>query len=218
LPAQPRKFHRSPTRHPGRKVQERPLRLRLSRPVSLRHRGLIIELLSGLPALTGSPIFVSSKRSLTAFRGRLLSGTPRRGTPVHAASFIRKRTIILELELLDDIPRFCLILVHELFHFVWPRLARAERTAFERLLIGEIKEGARGEVGESAAVKKRELLAEDLADATWAWRDYVCESFCDTAASLYGNPAEHDDFTLAKRWWKKRSGWFGQTFSGTRYC
>ena len=50
-----------------------------------------------------------------------------------------------------------LILIHEVFHFVWVRLDNGSRREFARVLRKEIKAGARGELGESAAVRKATL-------------------------------------------------------------
>jgi hypothetical protein len=46
------------------------------------------------------------------------------------------------------------------------------------------------------------------------WREYVCESFCDTAAWLYGGLRTHDEFTLSPRFRRRRAAWFRQTFDG----
>jgi hypothetical protein len=143
---------------------------------------------------------------LTAHRGKLLSAAPERGTPVHAASFIRRREIILEYELLDK-PTLPLILVHEIFHFVWARLSNATRASFSALLAEEFRRNARGELGESASVRKQ-LDPHS--------RDYVCESFCDTAAWLYA--ARGRNATLAGRWQTRRRLWFEAAFVGAIKC
>ena len=160
--------------------------------------------MSGLPSLTGSPLSVSVLPVLTAHRGKLLSGHPQRGTAVHAASFIRRREIVLETELLSkaDLPH---ILVHEIFHFVWVRLGNTLRRSYAALLQEEQRNNARGELGESALVGKRQ--APDS-------RDYLCESFCDTAAWLYAPTSTRLHATLAKRWRLRRGAWFEATFGG----
>ncbi len=135
---------------------------------------------------------------------------PERGIPVHAASFIRRREIILEHELLAN-PALPLIVVHEIFHFVWVRLSNAARAGFTALLAEEFRCHARGELGESAAVKKQ------TAGGTLT-RDYVCESFCDTAAWLYASPANHGPTTLGRRWRDRRAAWFAATFSRSLGC
>ncbi len=117
---------------------------------------------------------------------------------MHAASFIRRREIVLEAELLTK-PTLEQILVHEIFHFVWVRLSNATRAGFSALLAEELRGHARGEVGESAAVRKQVDRNS---------RDYVCESFCDTAAWLYGARSERRNATLAQRWQTRRRLWF----------
>jgi hypothetical protein len=47
-----------------------------------------------------------------------------------------------------------------------------------------------------------------------AWRDYVCESFCDTAAWLYSGVRRHPEFTLAPRFRERRAAWFEAAFAG----
>ena len=120
--------------------------------------------ISGLPALTGSPLYIRCLPQLTAHRGKLLSGDAQSGTPVHAASFIRRREIVLETELLKK-PDLPLILVHEIFHFVWARLGNRKRAEYSALLAEERQRNARGELGESAEVRKQ--LAPGSRDYVW---------------------------------------------------
>jgi len=105
---------------------------------------------------------------------------------------------VLESELLNkaELP---MILVHEIFHFVWVRLGNVKRAGYAALLMEEGRARARGELGESASVKKK--AAPDT-------RDYVCESFCDTAAWLYAPGEKRANVTLAKRWQARRKAWF----------
>jgi hypothetical protein len=179
------------------------LLLQLDKGIDFRGRARILASISGLPALTGSPLHIRVLPKLTAHRGQLLSQYPDRGTPVHAASFIRRREIVLESELLikPDLP---LILVHEIFHFVWVRLGNRKRTEFTALIAKERQANARGELGESAEVRKQ--IAPDS-------RDYICESFCDTAAWLYVRVRRRRRFMLARRWRDGRRSWFAKTFS-----
>jgi len=138
----------------------------------------------------------------------LLSGRLDRGTPVHAASFIRRREIVLETALLQkhDLP---LILVHELFHFVWVRLGNTKRAEYAALLAEELRLGARGELGESSAVRKEIAVSS---------RDYVCESFCDTAAWLYAPSSKSRPVRLALRWQNKRKDWFSASLKAPLKC
>ena len=68
-------------------------------------------------------------------------------------------------------------------------------------------------LGWSAEWRKRRLTAADRRGRTRRWREYCCESFCDTAAWLYSGVERHDEFTLAGRCRKTRSQWFVRTFS-----
>ena len=159
--------------------------------------------------MIGSPLFVSCLPLLTAHRGKLLSANPNRGTPVHAASFIRRREIVLESELVNkaDLP---LILVHEIFHFAWVRLGNRKRAGYAALLAEERRGKARGELGESSMVRKQ---------AGADTRDYICESFCDTAAWLYAPSARRRrDATLAQRWQLRREAWFEHNLARPVKC
>ena len=128
--------------------------------------------------------------------------------PVHAGSFIRERRIALDSGLLGEPRELARILVHELFHFAWVRLGNARRRSFEELLAREIGRQARGELGWSAEWRKGGLRPGDAARRTPRWREYVCESFCDTAAWLFANIDSHPEFTLAARHRRARREWF----------
>jgi len=134
----------------------------------------------------------------------------RGGQEVHAATFIRQRRIVLDRALLASRAELGRILVHELFHFAWVRLNNGQRHGYEAALKGELKAGARGELGWSAEMRKRTLGAR----TGRAWRDYVCESFCDTAAWLYAGVSRHQEFTLARRFRERRAAWFAAAFAG----
>ena len=155
--------------------------------------------------LTGDPISISLQPTLFAHRGRLVSGNSTGGVAVYAAAFLRQRKILLEQALLADPTGFRLILIHELFHFVWLRLGNPARQEFGRILSDEQRMCARGELGESSTVRKQMLEA---APTVTLWREYVCESFCDTAAWLYGEAEVKGLFTLRKRWRDLREAWF----------
>lgn len=136
---------------------------------------------------------------------------------MYAAAFIRERRIVLESTLRSRKLRF--ILAHELFHFVWARLGNALRRAFAELLIKELQEGARGELGESAEVKKQKVVSgKRWKTMDRLWRDYACESFCDTAAWLYSGRVEAPEYQLANRWKARRRGWFHSVFEQSRAC
>jgi hypothetical protein len=157
-----------------------------------------------LPLFTGSPIQVSCLPQLTAHRGRLLSQLPHAGTAVHAGSFIRQRRIVLESELLNHPGRLRFVLLHELFHFAWLRLGNPTRSAFCALLLRESEAGARGELGESAEAAKLRLRPEDAEMRSVRWRQYVCESFCDSAAWVYAKRVGEPERMLAKPWSERR--------------
>ena len=159
----------------------------------------------------GNPIRFELRPGLTAYRGKLLSGTGM-GTPVHAAAFIRKRVVVLETDLFLQTDRLRLILIHEMFHFVWVRLSNGQRRTFADLLLDERRGRARGEMGESADVKKR-LIQEKLPfdGSSRLWRDYVCESFCDSAAVFFSGVRDRQHCTLAERWAKRRYQWLAHT-------
>jgi hypothetical protein len=165
---------------------------------------------------------------LTAGRGRLYSGRAF-GHPVHAGSFIRKREIVLDRELERQPKELARILVHELFHFAWVRLGNQRRRSFEALLREEWERGARGELGWSAEWRKRAILkrAIDAAGAgnpedsgslagSAAWREYLCESFCDTGAWIYSGVRRHPEYTLAARHRDRRAEWFRGAFQARR--
>lgn len=155
-----------------------------------------------MPPLAGSPISISFRPHLTAHRGQLISRAAGRGTAVYAASFIRQRKIVFDASLLANPRQFRFFLIHEIFHFVWARLGNPKRSEFARLLAREFAGGARGEMDESSALSKERLRT----CSPQRWRDYVCESFCDTAACLYAGGRSNT--SLARRWRKHRQTWF----------
>lgn len=146
-----------------------------------------------LPHFDGSPIRVEMHASL--------------GTHA-AASSIRGRFIWLESSVLQQPGEFERILIHELFHFAWVRLSNQTRRAWEEILRLEIRSRAVGELGWSAEWRKAKLSARDPHLRTPAWRRYVCESFCDTAAWLYSGLPAHNEFTLQGPARRARRTWF----------
>ena len=159
------------------------------------------RVLLGIPPLEGRPLAIEGAAGLGARRG-----------PVHAGSFVRERRIAFDCTS-REFPR---IFVHEIFHFVWVRLGNPKRIAYERLLAQEIRAGARGELGWSAERRKRGLRPEDAAGRGRRWREYCCESFCDTAAWLYAGIRRHAEFTLARRCARQRAQWFAQNLGSKR--
>jgi hypothetical protein len=135
------------------------------------------------------------------------------GKPAHAATFIRRRLIVLDKELRRDRHEHHRILTHELFHFVWVRLGNPNRKAWEALLRSEWNRHARGEAGWSAEWRKRQLSRDDVRVRSRKWREYCCESFCDTAAWLDGRTRRlrrSTEVTLSPRHLAARRGWFAE--------
>ena len=152
---------------------------------------------------SNTPIELRFAPALTRHADQLLSN----GTPVHAATFIRKRSIVLDSELLATPVELARILNHELAHFRWTRLANGKRREYEELLKAEIGAGARGELGWSAELRKKALHKTDVERRTRRWREYVCESFCDSVAWYVLKRKRHEEFTLAARHCETRRGW-----------
>jgi hypothetical protein len=170
-----------------------------------------------LVALEGRSVYLRFLPALTADGRRLYSNCPH-GQPVYAGSFIRKREIVLDQELERQPRELARILVHELFHFAWVRLGNPARRSYEALVREEWKRGARGELGWSAESRKR-LLSKDgprlaMGRHGARWRDYLCESFCDTAAWIYSGVHRHPEYTLASRHRNRRAEWFQDAFRG----
>lgn len=147
---------------------------------------------------------------MRAWRGRLFSG-PGLGMEVHAASYIRQRRMVLDRDLLGH-PELARILIHEIFHFAWVRLSNADRLAWERLLQAELARRARGELGWSSELRKSALAPLAPQTRCRRWREYACESFCDTAAWLLAGLPHHPEFTLKPSFARTRAGWFAQLF------
>jgi hypothetical protein len=160
---------------------------------SLQRRARAME--SRLPELHGDPIRLHGLPDLHDRRG-----------PVHAASFLRERRIAFDCTR-AEFPR---IFVHELFHFVWLRAGNPLRWSYESLLAAEFRSRAHGELGWSAEWRKAELTTSDVRHRERRWRDYCCESFCDTAAWLYSEIGRHPEFTLPQHCRKRRREWFAR--------
>lgn len=104
------------------------------------------------------------------------------GNPAHAASFIRRRLIVLDHALRRDRAAHARILTHELFHFVWVRLGNSARLQWEHAMRAELTRRISGDAGWSAEWRKMKLAKSDVTQRTRAWREYCCESFCDSGA------------------------------------
>jgi hypothetical protein len=137
------------------------------------------------------------------------------GNPAHAATSIPARLIVLDPDLKKSGREHRRILLHEYFHFVWVRLGNPRRLEWERHLAREWHAGARGEAGWSAEWRKQRLSHGDVAGRSRRWRDYCCESFCDTAASTYGK--DNSEVTLAQTRRRARAAWFHKLFPAGRF-
>jgi len=134
--------------------------------------------------------------------------------PHLAATSIPRRVILLDSAVLKRPGEFERILVHEVFHFAWVRLGNPARRDWERVLGAEVADGARGELGWSAEWRKKKLRASVISMRGAAWRRYVCESFCDSAAWMFAALDRHDEFTLAARFRRRRREWFERNLAG----
>ncbi len=149
---------------------------------------------------------VSPELRALPFRVRFVTDLEAKlGKPVHAGANIRTREVLLDAELAGDGRELARIFLHEAFHFAWVRLGNPRRREYETLLEAEFRARARGEMGWSAEVRKRGLAARDRAERTRKWREYVCESFCDTGAWVYGRYRRHGEWTLAGGRRKRRA-------------
>ena len=142
--------------------------------------------------LIGEPIEVRYARGLRDTAGH----------EAHAATYLRKRLIVLDKELASKPQEHARILAHELLHFAWMRLGNGKRREWEDLLGAS----TRGEAGWSAEWRKQALSKPDRERRSRRWREYICEAFCDTGAALWsGNSCE---VTLAESHMARRSRWF----------
>lgn len=126
----------------------------------------------------------------------------------HASSFLRERRIVFDAALRRAPGEFRRILVHEVYHFAWLRAGNSRRCSWEQVLADELRRGAKGELGWSAEWRKEKLRARDRQGRSRRWREYACESFCDTAAWIFSCDGRHDEFTLAASYRRARRQWF----------
>jgi hypothetical protein len=162
--------------------------------------------------LAGEPIELCFRPALRVCRGKLISGGGR-GAEVHAGSYIRERRIVLDEVLRGDQPELRRILLHEIFHFVWPRIGNARRLEFERLIASEFSRGVQGELGWSSEWRKNAITRARMRSRGRRWREYLCESFCDTGAWRWQG-GRHAEFTLEAAARRERAGWWRRHFDG----
>jgi hypothetical protein len=182
--------------------------LKITRTADARTRKRLLTTWTGLPIEPAAAVQVAFLPRLTDYRGKLLSGD-HRGTPIYAAAFVRERRIVLETDLVKTPDALRFIFVHELFHLAWLRLGNGRREAFRKLLVNEIAANVRGELGESSTVKKGQWMAcPEFSVRAPNWRDYTCESFCDSAASFYAAGRVPSGYKIGKAWTAIRRDWF----------
>lgn len=159
-----------------------------------------------LPALQGRKIEVSYRPELTAWRGQLLSRS-HKGDAVYAGCFLRKRRIVLDDHIRTKPRVLERIFIHEVFHFIWSRLGAPLRESFEQLIENETQAGVSGELGWSAESMKLKLQPEDRLERNRRWKDYLCESFCDSGAWYFGTAKRYSENTLATEYRSHRRAW-----------
>lgn len=163
--------------------------------------------------LKGAPIEITFQNELRAWRGHLSSGGAQ-GTPVHAGSFLRQRRIVLDAALQDNEAEFNRVVAHEILHFVWWKLGNSLRIQFEKLLDAEHAAAAPGEMGWSADWRKSKLHVTDRLCRSRRWREYCCESFCDTVSVLWSGIRKRSEITLPLPWKRKRRAWLLRQLGG----
>jgi hypothetical protein len=146
-----------------------------------------------LPPLAGQPIRIHRVRGLRDRRGE-----------VHAGAFLRERRMVFDCTR-AEFPR---VFVHETFHFVWARAGNPLRLAWEARMRAERRAHAAGDLGWSAEWRKLALTPGDVSARSRRWREYCCESFCDTAAWIYSGVRRHPEFRLAAQFRARRRQWF----------
>ena len=160
-----------------------------------------------------------------AHRGTLPPQLRNGDRSTQAVSYVREKVIVLRQRLFRQRWLGQRLFYHELCHFLWPRLGVRARKRFVRHLECERARGLRGELGYSAQYRKARLLRNTGAGAKHlfrtifqgqAWREYACESFCDTGAYALARAAgsrpalRSVEFTLGARrrparlaaWWR----------------
>ena len=95
------------------------------------------------------------------------------------------------------------------------RLGNPRRRAWEAFLAHEWTSGGRGEAGWSAEWRKQKLTAADVSGRSRRWREYCCESFCDTGAWIRGGIDTEVRLAFGRR--EARLAWFRRNFRGYRF-
>ena len=151
--------------------------------------------------LAGTSVLINeSLPSKNSFREKTVSSSR-----THAVSFIPERYVVLDAALFHRRVELGRILYHELCHFLWPRLGNPSREKFAALLVREFRQGIAGELGYSAEWRKANLTAGGKGKRKKGflgrpWREYVCESFCDTGSFVLldrERRRNHSEYTLS---------------------
>jgi hypothetical protein len=166
--------------------------------------------LERLPVLEGRAIRVRFRPALSAWQGKLLSGRDK-GHEIHAGSHMRRRWMVLDTALALEPTELERIFVHEVYHFAWVRAGNPLRWSYEDMAAAQLR--APGELGWSAEGTKALLSQRDSEARNRRWREYVCESFCDTAAWFYSTRRSHPEWTLPPRLLKARERWCEEHFT-----
>jgi hypothetical protein len=153
---------------------------------------------------TGEPIPIEFRSNLRAGRDE-----------VHASTHLHRRLILLDIALLKNPRERDRILAHEIFHFVWWK-APLLRAAYSALIQEELSAGATGEMGWSAEWRKVALKRNDVQQHSGRFRDYLCESFCDTCACFLLNIKRHPEITLRAKFRGTRGNFFAANLAGRR--
>ncbi len=120
-----------------------------------------------LPDFEGRAIRIRFLPALTAGSGKLYSNRAA-GRAVHAGTFIRKRRMVLDQELVAKPRELVRILTHEIFHFVWRGLETRDGARTSNFCNKSESRRARGELGWSAQLRKSVLAHHLLRPTTFA--------------------------------------------------
>jgi hypothetical protein len=121
------------------------------------------------------------------------------------------KLLAFDAELAADPKEFARIFVHEIFHFVWLRLGNPRRWSYEALLREEMRAGPAANWAGPRSGANAPSHPAMRERRTRRWREYVCESFCDTAAWMFSGVPAHREYTLAHRFRERRRQWFQES-------
>jgi hypothetical protein len=154
---------------------------------------------------------------LTAYKGKLLSRS-QKGNSVYAGCLLRKRKITLDDSLLRTPGVWERIFAHEVAHFIWSRMHPELRQSYEQMIREELRKGAPGELGWSSESIKLRLIRADLLKCSSRWRNYLCESFCDTTGWMFSRARRYAELTLPAAFRERRRDWCASHVDGQEFC